>query len=148
MDEKKICLVFSLLFFSLFSISLVQAPYIELTFNFTTIEFGTLQEDTVNNPASNNYNISVNSSSDCNAEVTFYSPLNPFTYSTYTIPNINFKFNYTINTTAYPTLLTLDQNRTITGVNNSFIYPDYYLDVPSTHAGTYTTSFIISGVCV
>lgn len=145
--EKTLAL--SLFFFTVFFLYLThaQTPWISITLNFSAVDFGTLQTGSSNNPAVNNYEINVTSGDGCVGQVTFYSP-SPLANGSYTIPNTNFKFNYTLNTTAYPTLLTFDVNRTI-DVNNSFIYPEYYLDIPvQQYAGLYTSTQIIEGGCV
>jgi len=125
----------------------VQA-YISITLNFTSLDFGTLDVNTTNNPEPNNGINAINVSTNCDGRITFYSPSTPLTYDSYTIPNSNFKLNYTINTTSYPTLLTLDQDRVINVTDGDIVRPYYYLDIPDyQHSGTYSTTHVIEGWC-
>jgi hypothetical protein len=125
------------------------SPYISLLFNFSTINFSTLIQNTTNNPSINSYRIDVNTTGCTTTYVEFDAPATPLTFSVYTIANSNFKFNYTKNTTPFPTLNALDASYNISVVNNDIVYPFYYLSIPAKkQAGAYSTTHVIKGVCV
>jgi len=118
----------------------ILAPF---AVNFTNVYPG----DT-NYPADGNgvYNVTIDTN--CQAYgVWFYSPPN-LTYDVYEIPNSNLKFNYTLDSTSYPTLQTLDADRFVNATGYMQIFPYYYLDVPSgQHAGDYSTVQTLLGIC-
>jgi len=124
------------------------STYISVTFNYNYVTFTNVFPGDVNHPADGNgyYNININTNCQTYG-VWFYSTPN-LTYDVYEIPNSNLKFNYTIDTTQYPALLTLDVDRFVNTTGYVAIYPYYYLDVPlGQHVGNYTTTQIITAVC-
>lgn len=123
-------------------------PSVALIFDFSVIAFGSVFHNTTGNSAVNNYTITVNVTGNCTPRITFEIPNPPLTYTAYNISNDNVFFNYTIQTTPYPTLLSLDINRTINVTDTDNIYPEYYLDVPYLQrAGAYVGNHTITGWC-
>jgi hypothetical protein len=126
-----------------------SSSYISLIFNFSSINFGTLNASTTNNPATNNYEIVIETSACTNSYLEFDSPATPLTNDSYTIANSNFKFNYTINSTAYGTLNLLNASKNVSVIDKDNVHPFYFLTIPAgQHAGTYNTTHVITGICV
>ena len=121
--------------------------YLSIDFNYTVIAFGTLDHNTANNPAGNDYQIGIDTNW-MNVSLVHRSPV-PMTLGSYNIPNSNFAYNYTINSTSYPTLYDFTIDRTIYSLGVCTVYPGYYLSIPQYQtAGLYTTTMTVDAVCV
>lgn len=124
-----------------------ELPFASVVLNYSAVSYGLLSENTVNNPATNNYQIGVDTN--CAGANINFSALNPtLTSGGYNIPSSNMKFNYTVNTNNYPDLLAFNADRLVSVVDNDVVYPEYYLDIPaSQYAGLYTGKQFITASC-
>jgi hypothetical protein len=122
-------------------------PSIALTLNFSAINWASLSAGTNNNPSDEDYHLNVSLTGACTGFVDF-ATFNAFTTGSHEIGLGNFSMNYTQNSTSYPTLLSLDTNRTVSVNDGDSIYPEYFLSVPNNqYHGVYTTTHYIEGRC-